>query len=69
MLNNGTKFLTDVKLLDEYKSDSLPSNTISLCIQLVFSSNEKTLENKLVDTIIGNLQIILKEYFHAEIRM
>ena len=69
LLNNGTKFLTDVKLLDEYKSDSLPSNTISLCIQLVFSSNEKTLENKLVETIIGNLQIILKEYFHAEIRI
>ena len=68
LLNNGTKFLTDVKLLDEYKSDSLPPNHISLCIQLVFSSSEKTLQNKLVDTIVTNIQFVLKQYFNAQIR-
>lgn len=67
-LSNGTKFLTDVKLLDEYKSDSLPPNHISLCVQLVFQSKEKTLENKLIDNIISNIQLILKKHFNAEIR-
>ena len=45
-LTGMTKFLIDVKLLDEYKSDSLPVNHVSLCFQLVFQSNEKTLENQ-----------------------
>jgi phenylalanyl-tRNA synthetase beta chain len=67
-LNNGTKFLTDVKLLDEYKSDSLPVNHVSLCVQLVFQSEEKTLENKLIDNIVNNLQLLLQQHFNAEIR-
>ena len=67
-LNNGTKFLIDVKLLDEYKSDSLPVNHVSLCFQLVFQSKEKTLENKLIENIISNIQVVLKEHFKAEIR-
>lgn len=68
LLKNGTKFLIDVKLLDEYKSDSLPVNHISLCVQLVFQSKEKTLENKLIENIISNIQLVLKEHFKAEIR-
>ena len=68
LLKNGTKFLTDVRLLDEYKSNSLPKNHISLCVQLVFSSSESTLQNKLIDKIINNIQILLKDYFNAQIR-
>jgi phenylalanyl-tRNA synthetase beta chain len=68
VLNNGTKFLIDVKLLDEYKSNALPSNHISLCLQLVFQSEEKTLENKLIENIINNILLVLKEHFKAEIR-
>ena len=68
VLNNGTKFLIDVKLLDEYKSNALPSNHISLCLQLVFQSKEKTLENKLIENIINNILLVLKEHFKAEIR-
>ena len=68
LLKNGTKFLIDVTLLDEYKSDSLPVNHISLCLQLVFQSKDRTLENKLIENIISNIQLVLKEHFKAEIR-
>lgn len=68
LLSNGTKFLTDVKLLDEYKSDSLPLNYISLCVQLIFQSKEKTLENKLIENILNNIKLVLETYFKAEIR-
>jgi phenylalanyl-tRNA synthetase beta chain len=69
LLNNGTKFLIDVKLLDEYKSKALPINHISLCLQLIFQSKDRTLENKIIETIISNIQLILKEHFKAEIRL
>ena len=68
LLNNGTTFLTEVKLLDEYKSDSLPLNYISLCVQLIFQSKEKTLENKLIDNILNNIKLVLETHFKAEIR-
>jgi phenylalanyl-tRNA synthetase beta chain len=67
-LKNGTKFLTDVKLLDEYKSTSLPLNHISLCVQLVFQSKEGTLENKTIDSIVNNIQLILHQHFKAQVR-
>ena len=34
---NGTKFLSSINLLDEYKGESIPENHISLCLQF-FSS-------------------------------
>ena len=68
LLKNGTTFLTEVKLLDEYKSESLPLNYLSLCVQLVFQSKEKTLENKLIDNILNNIKLVLETYFKAEIR-
>lgn len=69
LFNNGTKFLIDVKLLDEYKSISLPINHVSLCVQLIFQSKDRTLENKLIDNIISNIQLVLKQHFKAEIRL
>ena len=41
---------------------------ISLCLQLVFQSNEKTLQNKDVENIINELQSILKDSFKVQIR-
>jgi phenylalanyl-tRNA synthetase beta chain len=69
LLLNGTKFLTEVNLLDEYKGKSIPEKDISLCLQLVFQSNEKTLENKEVETIITELQILLTNCFNIKIRI
>nr|YP_010283464.1 phenylalanine-tRNA ligase beta subunit [Bacillaria paxillifer]ULD16583.1 phenylalanine-tRNA ligase beta subunit [Bacillaria paxillifer] len=65
---NGSKFLIQIKLLDEYKGISIPENHTSLCLQLVFQSNERTLQNKEVENIINNLQSLLVTKFNADIR-
>jgi len=65
---NGTKFLSGINLLDEYRGSSIPEDCTSLCLQLIFQSNEKTLENKEIETIITNLQLVLTHKFSAIIR-
>ncbi len=65
---NGTKFLSGISLLDEYKGESIPENHISLCLQLTFQSDEKTLQNKEIETTISNLQSLLTEKLDAKIR-
>jgi phenylalanyl-tRNA synthetase beta chain len=44
---NGSKFLTDINLLDEYRGSSIPADHTSLCIQFVFQSDKQTLKNKI----------------------
>ena len=66
---NGTKFLSQINLLDEYKGKTIPKNHISLCLQLTFQSNEKTLQNKEIETTINNLQLLLTDQLNAKIRM
>jgi len=65
---NGTKFLSKISLLDEYKGEFIPENHVSLCLQLTFQSNEKTLQNKDIENIINNLQSLLTTKFKAKIR-
>ena len=65
---NGTKFLSGISLLDEYKGESIPENHISLCLQLTFQSNEKTLQNKEIENTISNLQLLLTDKLDAKIR-
>jgi phenylalanyl-tRNA synthetase beta chain len=65
---NGTKFLLEINLLDEYRGSSIPKECTSLCVQLVFQSNEKTLENKEIESILKNLQFVLNTKFNAIIR-
>lgn len=65
---NGTQFLSEIKLLDEYKGKSIPDNNKSLCLQLVFQSNTKTLENKDIEIILKNLSRVLTKKFGAQIR-
>jgi len=68
LLKNGTRFLNEIRFLDEYRSESLPPNHISLCLQLIFQSQEKTLENKIIENIIKNLELVLITHFKAELR-
>jgi phenylalanyl-tRNA synthetase beta chain len=68
LLKNGTRFLNDIKFLDEYRSESLLPDHISLCLQLIFQSQEKTLENKLIENIVKNLEFVLTSHFNAELR-
>ena len=65
---NGTEFLSQVNLLDEYRGQSIPDDQTSLCLQLVFQSNSKTLENKEIENIINKLQLSLINKFNAIIR-
>jgi phenylalanyl-tRNA synthetase beta chain len=65
---NGTEFLSEINLLDEYKGQSIPKNHTSLCLQLIFQSNQKTLENKEIENIIKKLQEILMQKFQATLR-
>ena len=68
LYSNGTKFLSEINLLDEYKAKPIPDGYRSLCIQLTFQSKEKTLENKEIETIVNSLQLILTDKFNALIR-
>ena len=63
ILETGTDVLTNVELLDEYKGTSIPLNSISLCIQLTFQSNEKTLRTKEVEKIVNAIQRKLVEEY------
>jgi phenylalanyl-tRNA synthetase beta chain len=65
---NGTKFLSEINLLDEYTGTSIPDQHISLCLQLVFQSNEKTLKNKEIEEILNNIRLVLTDKFNASIR-
>lgn len=65
---NGTKFLSDIHLLDEYRGKSIPEGSTSLCLQFIFQSKEKTLENKDIETIMNHLQFVLTNQFDARIR-
>lgn len=65
---NGTKYLSEVNLLDEYKGDLIPDKHTSLCLQLIFQSNEKTLQNKQIEEIIKNIRSVLINEFGANIR-
>ena len=65
---NGTQFLLEINLLDEYRGKSIPDQHISLCLELVFQSNKKTLETKDIEVIIKNLESILYEKFNVLIR-
>jgi phenylalanyl-tRNA synthetase beta chain len=65
---NGTKFLVEINLVDEYKGKSIPFDHTSLCLQLVFQSNEKTLQTKDIEIIIKNFELLLIEKFDVLIR-
>ena len=65
---NGTRFLSEINLLDEYRGFPIPEDCTSLCLQLIFQSTDKTLENKEIERIINNLQSVLTSEFNAIIR-
>ncbi len=65
---NGTQYLLEVNLLDEYRGKSIPDKHISLCLQLVFQSSKKTLQTKDIEKIVQNLQLLLTEKFGVLLR-
>ena len=69
ILKNGTEFLIQVQLLDEYKGKSIPITSKSLCIQLVFQSDKKTLTNEKIESIIEIIKTKLTEKFNIVTRI
>jgi phenylalanyl-tRNA synthetase beta chain len=68
LIKNGTNYLKDIKLLDEYRGGSIPDHQTSFCIQLTFQSSEKTLITKEIEEIIDTLQSILTDKYKVSIR-
>jgi len=66
---NGSQFLKEINLLDEYRGQSIPSQHTSLCLQLIFQSDVETLQTENVETILTNLTTILTDEFDATIRV
>ena len=65
---NGSHFLKQINLLDEYRGKSIPKQSTSLCLQLVFQSDFETLQTETVETIIANLIDVLTKKFNINIR-
>jgi phenylalanyl-tRNA synthetase beta chain len=65
---NGSKFLTDINLLDEYRGSSIPADHTSLCIQFVFQSDKQTLKNKKIERILDHLKSLLIDEFDVVMR-
>lgn len=65
---NGTELLSEVNLLDQFKGPSIAENYTSLCLELIFQSNQKTLETKKIEEILINLEIMLIKTFQIIIR-
>lgn len=66
---NGSHFLKEINLLDEYRGKSIPLQHTSLCLQLVFQSNFETLQTEKVETIVTNLTNLLMKKFAVTIRI
>ncbi len=66
---NGSQFLKEINLLDEYRGQSIPANHTSLCLELIFQSDFETLQTENVESILTNLTTILTDEFHATIRV
>ena len=60
LFKNGSEYLNSIKLLDEYRGDSIPDHQTSLCIQLTFQSSQKTLITKEIDEILEHFKTVLE---------
>ena len=66
---NGSRFLKEINLLDEYRGTSIPENYTSLCVQFVFQSENQTLTNKQIEKILTTIKLLLIDKFNAEMRV
>lgn len=66
---NGSGYLINITLLDEYRGPNIPNHQTSLCIQLAFQATQKTLTTKEIEEIINNIQTMLENEFKISIRL
>lgn len=65
----ATKYLVSIELLDEYKGNSIPARSTSLCVQLTFRSFEKTLLNKEIEDLVTSIKFELNKSLNAIARI
>jgi phenylalanyl-tRNA synthetase beta chain len=65
---NGSKFLIEINLLDQYYGSSIPKYHTSLCVQFVFQSSSQTLKTKQIEKILDHLKTVLISRFNVTIR-
>ncbi len=65
---NGTKILSNIELLDEYKGKNIPDNSISLCIKLTFQSYQETLITTEIEKIMKSIELVLQKEFSVTSR-
>ena len=65
---NGSNFLKTVNLIDKYSGENISTDQNSLCLQFVFQSNQRTLQNNEIENILSHIQLILVTKFDAKIR-
>lgn len=67
--SKGSNLLIEINLLDQYDGDLILDNQVSLCIQLVFQSFQRTLKNNEIDLIIDRISLTLKNKYKAIFRI
>ena len=65
---NGSHFLKNINLIDKYSGKNIPTDQTSLCLQFVFQSSQRTLQNNEIENILSHIQQILVTKFDAKIR-
>ena len=61
ILESGGDLLKSVKLFDYYSGDDIPSDSISLAYSLTFQANDRTLNDKEVESYMDKIMILLKK--------
>ncbi|MCB9222972.1 MAG: phenylalanine--tRNA ligase subunit beta [Crocinitomicaceae bacterium] len=62
------KLLKKVGLFDVYEGKNLPNGKKSYAVSFIFQDEEKTLKDKQIDAIMGNIRQKLEEQLGAELR-
>ncbi len=62
------KLIRSVELFDVYEGDKLPAGKKSYAVSIFIQDNEKTLQDKYIDKIMGKITETLRRTFGAELR-
>ena len=65
---NPSKYLKNINLFDVYEGKNLPDGKKSYAVNFVLQDNEKTLDDKRIDSIMRKLQVNLEKQLGAQLR-
>ncbi|MCA1750553.1 MAG: hypothetical protein LC670_01980 [Flavobacteriales bacterium] len=64
----GGKLLREVGLFDVYEGKNLPAGKKSYAVRFILQDPNRTLDDKVIDKRMGEIQKALEEEFGAELR-